>query len=484
MVPASSLASPCSSGGGSLSPQGAALSRVEVAMQASLRQGPAPIKDAAVVPKCVAGSSAAAMWAVLTKFQNNWMLYCTIPVVAGLLNWATNKLAVQMIFYPLNFWGLKIKTWPETPLGLIGWTGIVPAKARTMAQRMVRMVTSSLIDVREVARRLQPAAVAALLQPLLPAAIEKAAHEGGVGWVASSGLTAGWTQRLAGEFVTSFTVKMQDNIQDIMDLEHLVVTKMVQEKKLLVELFQTCGKVELAFVVRSGLYLGFLLGLVQMGVWVCWDPWWSLAVGGAAVGYVTNFIAIKSIFEPVEPVKVGGWKLQGLFLTRQHEVAAEFARFLTGKVLTPDDIWREILYGERRERFEALLEQHIRDFAGDFASVRLRLFSPASRSSTFLPPLLLPPLPSSLHAASPCARCGLTMGWAACCGICARRWCARRAEECAGAGGAERQGLGGRRPRQRARLYPRGLARTSRPRPYPLFFLPPPPSACSENRFK
>lgn len=368
MVPASSLASPCSSGGGSLSPQGAALSRVEVAMQASLRQGPAPIKDAAVVPKCVAGSSAAAMWAVLTKFQNNWMLYCTIPVVAGLLNWATNKLAVQMIFYPLNFWGLKIKTWPETPLGLIGWTGIVPAKARTMAQRMVRMVTSSLIDVREVARRLQPAAVAALLQPLLPAAIEKAAHEGGVGWVASSGLTAGWTQRLAGEFVTSFTVKMQDNIQDIMDLEHLVVTKMVQEKKLLVELFQTCGKVELAFVVRSGLYLGFLLGLVQMGVWVCWDPWWSLAVGGAAVGYVTNFIAIKSIFEPVEPVKVGGWKLQGLFLTRQHEVAAEFARFLTGKVLTPDDIWREILYGERRERFEALLEQHIRDFAGDFAS--------------------------------------------------------------------------------------------------------------------
>ena len=39
---------------------------------------------------------------------------------------------------------------------------------------------------------------------------------------------------------------------------------------MLVELFQTCGKVELDFVIRSGLYLGFLLGILQMFVWVCW----------------------------------------------------------------------------------------------------------------------------------------------------------------------------------------------------------------------
>ena len=87
------------------------------------------------------------------------MVWCTIAVVAGLLNWATNKLAVVMIFYPLNFWGLKIRTWPETPVGLIGWTGIVPVKARTMAQRMVRMVTTSLIDVTQVAKRISPDAI-------------------------------------------------------------------------------------------------------------------------------------------------------------------------------------------------------------------------------------------------------------------------------------------------------------------------------------
>ena len=46
------------------------------------------------------------------------------------------------------------------------------------------------------------------------------------------------------------------------------------------ELFQECGSKELRFVVNSGLFLGTLLGILQMGVWLCWDPWWSLAVGG------------------------------------------------------------------------------------------------------------------------------------------------------------------------------------------------------------
>ena len=40
--------------------------------------------------------------------------------VAGLLNWATNNLAVKMIFYPMEFVGWKLKTWPGQPLGLVG----------------------------------------------------------------------------------------------------------------------------------------------------------------------------------------------------------------------------------------------------------------------------------------------------------------------------------------------------------------------------
>ena len=42
------------------------------------------------------------------------------------------------------------------------------------------------------------------------------------------------------------------------------------------------------------LYLsGALLGVLQMGVWLVWDPWWSLALGGAAVGFLTDWFALK-----------------------------------------------------------------------------------------------------------------------------------------------------------------------------------------------
>ena len=51
----------------------------------------------------------------------------SIPVVAGVLNFLTNKLAVKMMFYPLRFRGI----------GRVGWHGIVPSKALPMANDIV-----------------------------------------------------------------------------------------------------------------------------------------------------------------------------------------------------------------------------------------------------------------------------------------------------------------------------------------------------------
>ena len=72
---------------------------------------------------------------------------------------------------------------------------------------------------------------------------------------------------------------------------------------------------------NSGFFFGFLLGVVQMFVWLLYDKPWTLPAGGAVVGYITNWLAIKLIFEPVDPVKMGPFVLQGLFLKRQDEVS-------------------------------------------------------------------------------------------------------------------------------------------------------------------
>ena len=58
----------------------------------------------------------------------------------------------------------------------------------------------------------------------------------------------------------------------------------------------TGGEAELKFIVDMGLWGGFALGLVQMGFWLLWSPKWTLTAGGAAVGYATNLVALKVLY--------------------------------------------------------------------------------------------------------------------------------------------------------------------------------------------
>ena len=157
-------------------------------------------------------------------------------------------------------------------------------------------------------------------------------------------------------------------------------------------LFERCGEQDLRFVVNSGLVLGMsrahswnlarencygygcvsaylcdlrasnkggLLGVGQMLLWIVWSPWWSLALTGAAVGLVTDQLALKLIFEPVEPKRIGPLVMQGLFLKRQDEVGREFAAFMADYVLTPAKLWNELLQGSRSSSFWRLLSLRV-----------------------------------------------------------------------------------------------------------------------------
>ena len=88
-----------------------------------------------------------------------------IPVVAAFTGYITNWFAVQMIFYPLQWTGIPIKRYPDAPLGWIGWQGIVPAKAASMAGTLTTMVTTKLVSVSEVFGRLDSRKVSALVSP-------------------------------------------------------------------------------------------------------------------------------------------------------------------------------------------------------------------------------------------------------------------------------------------------------------------------------
>lgn len=115
-------------------------------------------------------------------FRRKWKQALLQPIVAAFVGWVTNWLAVQMIFYPIEYFGLPLKRFVLgnvcgldvlSPLGIVGWQGIVPAKAPKMAGTMVDVVTSRLLTVDEVFALVDAPTVATLLRPEVPPLAEK-----------------------------------------------------------------------------------------------------------------------------------------------------------------------------------------------------------------------------------------------------------------------------------------------------------------------
>lgn len=118
-----------------------------------------------------------------------------------------------------------------------------------------------------------------------------------------------------------------------------------------------------------------------MLIWAFYDSPWTLTAGGAVVGYITNWAALKCIFEPVEPTKIGPFTIQGLFLTRQKEVSAEFADFFCDKVLTSRRMWDNMLHGAKSGEFRKLLTEHT---CGSFGPATVESLTAGSAISTSL----------------------------------------------------------------------------------------------------
>mgnify|MGYP003312262885 FL=1 len=117
---------------------------------------------------------------------NPWGYAVATPLTAAFVGWFTNWVGVQMLFYPLQWRGVPspfpfLRRRPCSALGdlppfgpLLGWQGIVPAKAPRMARDLVE-VTTDLVSVPGTLRNLDPAKVADFLPPARVGAVAGAA---------------------------------------------------------------------------------------------------------------------------------------------------------------------------------------------------------------------------------------------------------------------------------------------------------------------
>ena len=300
-------------------------------------------------------------------FEYQWWEYFLIPWIAGAVGYVTNVLALQLTFYPLEFWGIEIFRLKNEPWGIIGWQGIIPTKAEKMASISFDLMTKKLFSIHEIFSRLDPQKFSETMEDAVLLMMDNVINE-----VAQQYMPQTWAKlpkevrdeiivaadNESGKFMLAFMTDMQAHVEDVVDIKQMSVDACVKNKHLIVKIFQECGDKEFVFIRRSGFYFGFLFGIIQMCIWFVYPADWILPVAGFLVGWVTNWMALKVIFQPLEPRNVCGYTLHGIFLKRQAEVSKIFARVVCVEILHIKAIWESIFSGRLSKNFFAMLRAH------------------------------------------------------------------------------------------------------------------------------
>lgn len=86
-----------------------------------------------------------------------------------------------------------------------------------------------------------------------------------------------------------------------------------------------------------------------------------LAIIGAVIGWLTNLIAIKLLFRPINAINIPiiNWKLQGLIPKRKEEIAASVGKTVEEELLSLDDIIKKVVNKEEVEKIKILLKTKI-----------------------------------------------------------------------------------------------------------------------------
>jgi uncharacterized membrane protein YheB (UPF0754 family) len=99
--------------------------------------------------------------------------------------------------------------------------------------------------------------------------------------------------------------------------------------------------------------------VIQMFIWIAYPVSWVLPAAGFFVGYATNWLAMTLIFEPREPVQLGPFRVQGVFIKRQLEVARKFADVIAERVLNSDNLIAHLSEGPSREPVMRIVEEQV-----------------------------------------------------------------------------------------------------------------------------
>jgi uncharacterized membrane protein YheB (UPF0754 family) len=308
----------------------------------------------------------------------------TVPLFTGAIGYITNWTGVWMLFYPVSFKGFRlpglaplahllprrIQQIPGVMQGGVGWQGIIPSRAAKMGSIAVdkgiakvgspsdfyeqlepeaiaeHILATARGDIREVVERIMERENPQLWHDM-PPRVREAVHDR--------------VQEQLPDIVREVTDEIGDNIDQLLDVKLMVIRRIEQQPDLANRIFLEVGRRELRFIINFGFFFGFACGIPTAYVTeILFHEWWLLPIFGVVIGYLTNLLAIKMIFEPVDERRVGPFRLHGLFLRRQPEVAEVYGEIIAEDIVTIGNIGDDLLHGPRSDRTRYMIENAMR----------------------------------------------------------------------------------------------------------------------------
>lgn len=287
-------------------------------------------------------------------------LVLLIPFIAGFIGWFTNWLAVKAVLYPVEFVGIP---------PLFGWQGVIPKNTEDMSRSFSELIRDRLVDIEkifseislddneEIDRVVEDAAEEIIRELSTNIAPES--------WARAREKLREYINTLVRRNVRRVTEEILNHMAkeavDFIDVDAIVREAMLEDRALLGRVLVEIAGPEFKFIERSGLWFGFLFGVIQMVLWIVYPATWVLPAAGFLVGYITNWLALNLIFEPREPKQIGPFRIQGVFIKRQREVATSFADVISGRVLNPEQIVKHLTAGPSRDRVLGILEGQVEE---------------------------------------------------------------------------------------------------------------------------
>jgi uncharacterized membrane protein YheB (UPF0754 family) len=294
------------------------------------------------------------------NFNEPLWVYISIPIAAALVGWFTKIVAVKMIFYPIEFKGIR---------PFLGWQGQIPKRAAKMAAIAVDSVTSKVLKPEELVDRIDPDELAKeLARPLHDAAEEivetmMTEHQPRL-WAAmpsaAKRVVVANVESRAPAATNNVMSGLRQNFGQVFDMKHMIVSNLVRDKRVLNRIFQEAGADAFKFLIRAGMYFGFYIGLVQVTVFGITGSHLVLPLFGLVTGGLTDYVALTMIFRPKQEQRIApGIKWQGLFHSRREKVTRDYGALLAKDILTPAAIIDSLLTGPASDRFFEIIRDEV-----------------------------------------------------------------------------------------------------------------------------